>query len=172
MKLKNILTTAAVAAFSVGLVGCGTYSHQAAFEKNDEKVALTAMPAMEVAEQSAPATQIVASTFNFDLNKASLKDDNNLMLDEYADYLAAHPDAKVRIEGYADNRGKSSYNLALGMRRAQSISDYLEAKGVARDNIEVYSYGAENPVDNNLSEEAFARNRRAEVYFNMESSIS
>ena len=70
---------------------------------------------------------------------------------------------RYRLEGHADERGTREYNLALGERRAQSIERYLQVQGVSSNQLEVVSYGAEQPVDPGTSEAAYARNRRVEI---------
>ena len=69
----------------------------------------------------------------------------------------------VTVEGHADERGTTDYNLALGQRRAEAVRSYLTAQGVASSQLRVVSYGEERPTDKGHSEAAWARNRRAEV---------
>src|SRR5690606_327201 len=49
----------------------------------------------------------------------------------WARYLSANPSATVRLEGYADERGTSEYNQALGERRALAVRDALAAAGAS-----------------------------------------
>ena len=67
----------------------------------------------------------------------------------------------VRISGHADERGSDEYNLVLGNKRASATKRYLESKGVDGSRLEVISYGEERPADPAVTEEAFAKNRRA-----------
>ena len=69
------------------------------------------------------------------------------------------------VEGHADERGTREYNLALSERRAKAVEDFLTATGVSSFNIEVVGYGEEVPVDASSSEDAWAKNRRAELFF-------
>jgi peptidoglycan-associated lipoprotein len=66
------------------------------------------------------------------------------------------------IEGHCDERGTVEYNLALGDKRAKAAKDYLISLGVNPAQISTISYGKERPFDSGHSEEAWARNRRAE----------
>ena len=69
--------------------------------------------------------------------------------------------AKILIEGHCDDRGTNEYNLALGDRRAKSVRDYLVALGIASNRIETISYGEEEPLCTDQTEECWAKNRRA-----------
>jgi peptidoglycan-associated lipoprotein len=68
----------------------------------------------------------------------------------------------IRIQGHADERGTTEYNLHLGQKRAQRVLDYLVNKGVSPKRIELISYGEELPLDRASMEQAFSKNRRAE----------
>ena len=69
------------------------------------------------------------------------------------------------VEGHADERGTREYNLALSERRASAVEDFLVSTGVSSFNIEVVGYGEEKPVDAASNQNAWAKNRRAELYF-------
>ena len=60
-----------------------------------------------------------------------------------AAYLDAHPNIKVVVGGYCDERGSTEYNLALGENRASSVKKTLIAGGVSADRIRTVSYGKE-----------------------------
>ena len=72
-----------------------------------------------------------------------------------------NPGRNVVVEGHSDERGTSEYNMALGMRRAQSVSDYLRTLGVPRTQLEAASFGEEIPLDPQSNESAWSVNRRA-----------
>ncbi|MFB3819653.1 MAG: peptidoglycan-associated lipoprotein Pal [Candidatus Methylomirabilales bacterium] len=97
----------------------------------------------------------------FDFDRDAIRDDQKAALDANAAWLKARPNAKVTIEGHADERGTSEYNLALGDRRAKTSRDYLVAKGVEASRITVVSYGEERPFVLGHDENAWRWNRRA-----------
>jgi peptidoglycan-associated lipoprotein len=66
----------------------------------------------------------------------------------------------VLVEGHADSRGTNEYNLALGERRARAAKNFLIARGVAVNRVEIISYGEERPVCQEATEQCWARNRR------------
>lgn len=85
-------------------------------------------------------------------------------LDAIAAYLTSDKGIamKLIVEGHCDERGSEEYNRALGERRAIAAKDYLLSKQIDASRISTMSYGEEQPADPGLTEEAFAKNRRAE----------
>jgi peptidoglycan-associated lipoprotein len=83
------------------------------------------------------------------------------LLDKKAQWLEAHPDAKVVIEGHTDDKGSKEYNLALGDRRSGAVKSYLMKKGIARERLIAISYGKEKPAVAGRTEKDRAKNRRA-----------
>ena len=69
----------------------------------------------------------------------------------------------IRIEGHCDERGTTDYNLALGERRARSVSRWFSGQGVSSGRISTVSYGEEQPVSFGNDEGSYSRNRRAEI---------
>ena len=72
---------------------------------------------------------------------------------------------RFRIEGHTDERGGSEYNIALGQKRAEAVRRALNALGVADGQMEAVSYGKEKPAMSGNDENAFAKNRRAEITY-------
>lgn len=103
-------------------------------------------------------------TLYFEFDRSSLSETARASLDHNADFLLAHPDVRVRVEGHCDERGTVEYNLALGDRRASSAREYLVLRGVAADRLQVVSFGEERPDDPGQGEAAWARNRRVEFH--------
>ena len=99
----------------------------------------------------------------FDLDKSDLRDDAKAALTSDAGYLKAHREAKVRIEGYCDQRGSEEYNLGLGDRRATAAKNFLSALGVSDERISTVSYGKDKPYCTEMNEECWAKNRRAHI---------
>jgi peptidoglycan-associated lipoprotein len=66
----------------------------------------------------------------------------------------------VTIEGHADSRGTSEYNLALGERRASAARDYLVTLGVPATRMNVVSMGEEQPFCTEETESCWSQNRR------------
>ena len=98
--------------------------------------------------------------FDYDSYDVSSSSDQ-ASLSKSAAYLAQHPNIKVLIGGYCDERGSNEYNLTLGQSRANSAKQALVQAGVAADRIRVVSYGKEKPFCTESTEECWQQNRRA-----------
>jgi peptidoglycan-associated lipoprotein len=97
----------------------------------------------------------------FAYDQSDLTDQARATLERNAQWMRAHPSAKVRVEGPCDECGTVEYNLALGERRAQATRDYLVSLGVEASRLSTVSYGKERPLDPSSTDAAFAKNRRA-----------
>jgi peptidoglycan-associated lipoprotein len=97
----------------------------------------------------------------FEFDRAEISSADAPTLETNAEWIKAHGDAFVLIEGHTDERGTDAYNLALGERRAKSAMNYLLSLGVAADRITVVSYGEERPACLDHDEECWRQNRRA-----------
>ncbi|HET8850713.1 MAG TPA: peptidoglycan-associated lipoprotein Pal [Marinobacter sp.] len=105
------------------------------------------------------------TTFYFDFDTAEIKQEARDALVAHARFLAENPRQQVRLEGHADERGTSEYNLALGERRANAVERFLVVNGASRGQIETVSYGEEKPAVRGSSESAWAQNRRVELMY-------
>jgi peptidoglycan-associated lipoprotein len=102
------------------------------------------------------------SPIHFDFDKAELRKDALDTITAHLAWLKDHAEAILLIEGHCDERGTDEYNVALGERRAKSVSDLLSAHGIAPDRISTTSFGRERPVCTGGNEECRMKNRRAE----------
>ena len=135
-----------------------------------EKTAPSAPVPASQADQSVAAAAVAKpaeaaglETVYFDYDKSDLRQDSRNVLSKNADILLkAKNGMKIRIEGHCDERGSAEYNLALGERRAKSVQQYLLTLGVQADLLSTISYGKEKPDVQGSTEEAWAKNRRAE----------
>ena len=97
----------------------------------------------------------------FETDSSELTPQARSTLDKQAQWLAQYGSYAFAVEGHADERGTREYNIALGARRAQTVRDYLAARGVQAARMRTISYGKERPVAvcNNIS--CWSQNRRA-----------
>jgi peptidoglycan-associated lipoprotein len=98
----------------------------------------------------------------FDYDSYDLRPDATASTTEAATYLAAHPNIKVVIGGYCDDRGSAEYNLALGENRANAARAALVSAGVASNRLRVISYGKEKQFCTEETESCWQQNRRAQ----------
>lgn len=79
-----------------------------------------------------------------------------------ADFMRAQPN-DIIVAGFTDERGTEEYNRVLGERRALTVREELIRMGISGSRIQTVSFGEEMPADPRSNEEAWARNRRAEI---------
>jgi len=108
------------------------------------------------------ATLALVETIRFDFDRSDITPEAAAALDRKLALLASNPRLAVEVAGHCDERGSDEYNLALGERRAASAKRYLVEHGIAEGRVAIVSYGEERPLDAGHTEEAWARNRRAE----------
>ena len=96
----------------------------------------------------------------FDYDTYDIRTDAQSTLSKDADWLNSHPNVKVVIGGYCDERGSDEYNLVLGQNRAQAAKTALVTAGVAADRMRIISYGKEKPFCTESTEECWQLNRR------------
>jgi peptidoglycan-associated lipoprotein len=113
------------------------------------------------AEQRGLRTTLEAMV-HFDYDEADITADAERVLREKADILRANTDVQVRIEGHADERGSTEYNLALSSRRADAVKQFFAGFGLDAGRFTTTSFGEERPLVNRSDEDAWAQNRRAE----------
>lgn len=117
-------------------------------------------------ETSGPqAGQLATRIVYFDFDSAVIQGAGVDVVAAHAKYLAANPQARVRLEGNTDERGSREYNIGLGDRRAQSVRRALLLQGVTEGQLTMVSYGEERPADPGHDEAAWAKNRRVEIVY-------
>jgi peptidoglycan-associated lipoprotein len=103
----------------------------------------------------------------FGFDSSVLDQTGRQTVERQAAWLQQFPAVTVTVEGHADQRGTTEYNLALGERRASAVKSYLAELGVDPARVLTISYGKERPADPTESEEAYALNRRAVTVVNV-----
>jgi peptidoglycan-associated lipoprotein len=101
------------------------------------------------------------NTVHFDYDSSTLTSDTRKQLSDNAEWIKTHPKVTVQVEGHCDKRGSVEYNLALGERRAKAVKNYLTSLGINAKRMTIISYGTEKPIATGDSEDAYAKNRRA-----------
>ncbi|PPD00246.1 MAG: peptidoglycan-associated lipoprotein [Methylotenera sp.] len=104
----------------------------------------------------------------FDFDQYVVKPAYRAIVEAHAKYLVSHPEASIRIEGNADDRGSREYNLSLGQKRAVAVKQAANALGVPNKQIETISYGEEKPKATGEDEASWAENRRADIVYSGE----
>lgn len=100
----------------------------------------------------------------FELNSAALSTASVATLHKQAEWLNGNASAKAKIEGHADERGTTEYNIALGEKRAMAVKNFLVKQGgVDAARLSTISYGKAKPAVLGNDESAWSKNRRSEI---------
>jgi peptidoglycan-associated lipoprotein len=97
----------------------------------------------------------------YEFDSVNLATEAQEVLKQNADWLKAHPQSRVEVEGHCDDVGSAEYNLALGAKRAQVAKDFLVNQGIDAGRLVTISYGKEAPACFEQTEECRVKNRRA-----------
>lgn len=98
---------------------------------------------------------------HFGYDRDALDSQNKTILRANVKWLKSNPNARVEIQGHADERGTNNYNLGLGERRALQTKKFLISQGISESRLYTISYGEEKPFCFDSSEDCWWKNRRA-----------
>ena len=177
--MKKIIFAAVVAAF---LAGCASTPTEAPVEDKSSSTDPTAT-ASTGASTSGTSTAGIGGTAT---GANPLKDPNNILskrsiyfefdsfavseqykpiIEAHAKYLAANRNARVALQGHADERGSREYNIALGQKRADAVKRMMTLLGVQETIVETVSFGEEKPKNSGHDEASWAENRRVDIVY-------
>lgn len=124
-----------------------------------------------------PSTGVIMDPFNpqsplaqqrsiyFDFDSYVIPEQYRNTVEMHSTYLRNQPQQAVRVEGHADARGGSEYNLALGQRRSEAVARTIILLGVNPGQVEAISFGNERPKAFGNTEADYAENRRADINY-------
>ena len=101
----------------------------------------------------------------FDFDQDTLRPEFQAAIACHAKYLRDRSEARMNMEGNADERGTREYNLGLGERRGNAVSAAVQGNGGSPGLISVISYGEERPTCADSSDECWSKNRRVEIVY-------
>ena len=104
-------------------------------------------------------------TYYFDYDRSDIREADKPAVLANADYLIAHTNTKIILEGHTDPRGSREYNVALGERRANAVLDMLKSRGVNPDQVRVVSYGSEQLAQPGRNEQDYQMDRRVVIVY-------
>jgi peptidoglycan-associated lipoprotein len=131
----------------------------------DSKPLAGSKPSFSGDPRKDPASPLSKRIIYFEFDSYEVKPEYQPVLEAHAGYLLAKRDAKVILQGHADERGSREYNLALGQKRAEAVRKSLMVLGVTDVQLESVSFGEEKPRSEEKTEEGYAENRRVEVIY-------
>jgi peptidoglycan-associated lipoprotein len=116
-------------------------------------------PAPTVTEETIDGANKSLKHAYFAYDSYALSDAARASIQANVEELKKRPAAKVLVEGHADSRGTSEYNLALAERRAAATRDYLVSLGIPADRVTTVSKGKEQPFCKEETESCWQQNR-------------
>ncbi len=108
-----------------------------------------------------PGAMVLNSVY-FDTDRSDIKAQFRDAVKQQAEYLKAHKNDVVAVEGNTDERGSDEYNLALGHRRATAVHRMLVVMGIPEKRIKDVSFGKEKPQATCHEEKCWEQNRRVD----------
>ena len=154
--------TGAVIGGAVGAIAGNLWSRRME-EKKAAMERSTAGTGITVARTADNQLQVsVPSDISFDVGSAALKPELRGVLDQFAQGLDAT--VLVRVIGHTDSTGGDAVNDPLSLRRAQTVRDYLDTRGVPPSRMQIEGRGSREPVADNATEAGRAQNRRVEIF--------
>ncbi|HEX2222711.1 MAG TPA: OmpA family protein [Thermoanaerobaculia bacterium] len=138
----------------------------------DDKVVRTVesepCPVVAEVEEVAPAAPppepfALDERVNFEFDRSNILPQFEDTLNQVAAALNEHPNEQTILTGHTDSIGTEEYNLALAERRAGSVAEYLQARGVPREQLVLQARGEAQPIASNETEQGRFLNRRVEI---------
>lgn len=130
-----------------------------------QATAMQGQGGMGSSELNNPASPLSKRTIYFAFNSSAISSQYMSIISAHAKYLAAHPMTTIKLEGNTDDRGSHTYNMALGQRRALAVAKILELQGVQANQLDIISYGEDNPVCLQQKESCWQQNRRVNLVY-------
>ncbi|MBF6616797.1 MAG: peptidoglycan-associated lipoprotein Pal [Candidimonas sp.] len=161
---SRIARSLTIAVFAASLAACSSVPlDQSATSGSAGTDSASSGQIMDPFNPQSPLAQQRSVYFEFD--SYTVPEQYRSLVEMHASYLASHAQQNVRVEGHADARGGSEYNLALGQRRSDAVSRMMTLLGVNSSQIETISFGKERPKATGSTEADYAENRRADIVY-------
>jgi outer membrane protein OmpA-like peptidoglycan-associated protein len=93
----------------------------------------------------------------FHTDEHELPDSTRAKLAELSASLASMPDVQVHLDGFADERGDTTYNQILSVQRAEFVRQVLEENGIAAERIGLTAHGESPAADETTDSYALER---------------
>ncbi|MFQ5658815.1 MAG: OmpA family protein [Gammaproteobacteria bacterium] len=116
-------------------------------------------------------TRGVSLIVYFRTNRANIEPEIIPRIARLAGFLRNFPEIKLRIEAYADRRGREQYNQQLSGRRAQAVEDELIGDGLQRNRISSRAYGESRALAAEGDREGYVFDRRVIVHLTLDSEV-
>ena len=119
---------------------------------------------VQVARDGDNIRLIMPNAITFNTNEDVMKTSANSVLDSVALVAKEYDKTTLQVLGYTDSTGNDKINIPLSQRRAATVANYLQMRGVSGARISSAGMGASNPIASNKTAEGREQNRRVEIY--------
>lgn len=152
---------------SVDSIGCPLDFDKDGVPDNKDKCPNT-LPGVKIDTKGCPLNKKqdldqLKKGIQFKLNSAKLTKSSYGTLDDIAKLMKQIPEANLEVQGHTDELGSSKTNQKLSEKRAQTVVDYLEKKGVESNRLRAVGFGSSKPISSNKSRHGRKQNRRVEL---------
>eukprot|EP01095_Lingulamoeba_sp_RSL-Kostka_P000607 TRINITY_DN10884_c0_g1_i1.p1 TRINITY_DN10884_c0_g1~~TRINITY_DN10884_c0_g1_i1.p1 ORF type:complete len:237 (-),score=77.26 TRINITY_DN10884_c0_g1_i1:6-647(-) len=97
----------------------------------------------------------------FDTAKYNINGASKTSLDKLASVFTEYPDTNILVVGHTDSSGAADYNMTLSKNRANAVTSYLTAKGIAASRFTTQWFGEEQPTNDNSTAEGRAKKQKS-----------
>ena len=101
----------------------------------------------------------------FEFDSFAVSEQYKPIIEAHARYLATNRNARIALQGHADERGSREYNIALGQKRSDAVKRMMTLLGVQETIVETVSFGEEKPKNSGHDETSWAENRRVDIVY-------
>ncbi|MFV0680966.1 OmpA family protein [Ottowia sp.] len=154
------------AAIGAGVGALGGYGWSKYMEnKRQQMQQATAGTGVQVSQTADNRLKLnIPSDVSFDTGSAAIRSNLQPVLDQFAQGLDQQPNMEITIIGHTDSTGTDAINNPLSVQRANSVRDYLSARGVAASRVQTAGRGSYEPIADNGTAAGRAANRRVEIF--------
>ena len=129
------------------------------------RVDVTGKPSAGDPRLKDPNNILSKRTVLFEFDSFEVKSEYRPLVEAHAKYLRENPNAKMLIQGNADERGSREYNVGLGQRRSDGVKRMMTLLGARETQVETVSLGEEKPQADGHDESAWSKNRRSDILY-------
>jgi len=170
--VKKYLSSNGVSNNQLYLIGYGesdpfysndTIDGQAKNRRSEIRVTGSLLPEIALRSLESLPAGTTLEVIHFNFSDVTILPVFQALLDNAVPLIKGSPDVKLEIAGYTDNTGSAKKNLALSLKRATAVKDYLIAKNISKNRLVTAVYASERPIASNLSPIGQELNRRVEI---------
>jgi outer membrane protein OmpA-like peptidoglycan-associated protein len=154
---KNALIGAGVGALAGGAVGGYMDQQEAKLRQQLQGSGVS------VTRNGSEIVLNMPGNITFNTGSADLNASFFTVLDSVSAVVKEYNKTIIDVSGHTDNVGSDQSNMSLSQRRASTVGNYLQSKGVQPQRIATTGYGETHPIASNDTAEGRAQNRRVEL---------